>query len=148
MTAQSPFLLDTNIVLALMRSNSLGRSIDLAYQLRTNLNRSLISIVTVGEMQSLARQFRWSGAKLESLRAMLDELVVLDISDPTIPEAYGEIDEYCRKAGRPMGENDVWIAATTRISGACLLTTDKDFDIVATSWIDRIWIDPNTGNKP
>ena len=47
-----------------------------------------------------------------------------------------------------MGENDVWIAATARRLGATLLTTDRDFDHLHGTWIDRVWIDPNTGKTP
>jgi len=47
-----------------------------------------------------------------------------------------------------MGKNDVRIAATARVSGATLLTTDLDFDHLQGTCIDRIWIDPNTGRNP
>jgi tRNA(fMet)-specific endonuclease VapC len=31
-------------------------------------------------------------------------------------------------SARNMGKNDIWIAATARVLGATLLTTDKDFN--------------------
>jgi tRNA(fMet)-specific endonuclease VapC len=43
-----------------------------------------------------------------------------------------------------MGKNDVWIAATAMVSKTTLLTTDLDFEHLNNSYIDRIWIDPNT----
>jgi tRNA(fMet)-specific endonuclease VapC len=148
MDAGTGYLLDTNIVLALMRSNPLGRFIDGTYGLRANLNRSLISVVSAGEMFSLARQFGWSVPKVESLKRLLGELVVLDINAPEILDAYGELDNESRRIGRTMGANDVWIAATARVSRASLLTTDKDFDHLDGTWIKRIWIDPQTGKTP
>ena len=46
-----------------------------------------------------------------------------------------------------MGKNDVWIAANTRVAGATLLTTDHDYDHLHGTWIERIGIDPNTGQS-
>ena len=145
MNAVVGYLLDTNIVLSLMRANPLGKSIEATYNLQASLNRCLISVVTVEEMLSLGRQFKWGRNKLDALGTMLRQLVLIDINEPQILEAYGEIDHACRALGYKMGKNDVWIAATTRVSGATLLTTDHDFDHLHGTWIDRVWIDPNTG---
>ena len=148
MIAVLAYLLDTNILLALMRSNALGKSIEATYGLQASLNRSLISVVTVGEMLSLGRQFGWGKTKLDALEAMLRQLVWIDINDSQILDAYGEIDHASRALGHKMGKNDVWIAATARVSGATLLTTDLDFDHLHGTWIDRVWIDPNPGKTP
>ena len=43
-----------------------------------------------------------------------------------------------------MGAHDMWIAATARVKGATLLTTDKDFDHLSLGYISRDWIDPTT----
>jgi tRNA(fMet)-specific endonuclease VapC len=148
MNGGAGYLLDTNIVLALLRWNPLGQAIEATYGLRAALDRNLVSVVTVGEMLSLARQFGWGRAKTTALDVMLGELVWIDINHPRILEAYGELDHECRRVGRPMGENDVWIAATARVSGTTLLTTDSDFDHLHGTWIDRIWIDPSTCKAP
>ena len=42
---------------------------------------------------------------------------------PAILTAYGDIDAASDAAGRPMGKNDVWIAATARANDATILTT-------------------------
>jgi predicted nucleic acid-binding protein len=115
------------------------------YQLRGSLSRSLISVVTAGEMRSLSLQFGWGQAKLGALDLLLRELVWIEIGNALILDAYGELDHESHKAGRTMGKNDVWIAATAKVTGATLLTTDRDFDHLHGTWIDRIWIDPNTG---
>jgi tRNA(fMet)-specific endonuclease VapC len=148
MSAGGGYLLDTNIIVALMRANALGRYIEATYGLSTSLNRSLISVVTVGEMLSLSRQFGWGHAKITALEALLNQLVWIDIDDRQILDAYGELDHESLKVGRRMGQNDVWIAATARVSEMTLLTTDKDFDHLQGVWIDRIWIDPQSGNTP
>jgi hypothetical protein len=46
-----------------------------------------------------------------------------------------------------MGENDTWIAASTHVMRACLLTTDTDFDHLQALFITREWIDPERDKK-
>ena len=76
---------------------------------------------------------------------MLDELVWVDINRPEVLQAFGEIDHYSEKVmkpAHPMGQNDMWIAACAKATGATLLTTDKDFDHLHGQHINRVWIDP------
>jgi tRNA(fMet)-specific endonuclease VapC len=146
MSASVTYLLDTNVVLALLRMNAIGKSVEATYQLQGSLSRSLISVVTAGEMRSLSRQFGWGQAKLDALDLLLRELVWIEIGNALILDAYGELDHESQRAGRrTMGKNDVWIAATAKVTGATLLTTHRDFDHLHGTWINRIWIDPNTG---
>jgi predicted nucleic acid-binding protein len=144
MAATVGYLLDTNILVALIRANKLGEAIDQKFALRSSMNRSVISVVTVGEILSLARQFDWGQSKSEELAIVLDEVMWIDIDHPDILDAYSEIDHTSRKQGKRMGKNDVWIAATAMVSKTTLLTTDLDFEHLNNSYIDRIWIDPNT----
>lgn len=149
MSGSSPYLLDTNIVLALLRANELGKAIDRTYRLSASTTRSFISIVSVGELLSFAFRGGWGRDKKERLESYLGELIWIDMNDRSILEAYAEMDSDTIRLGRKIGsENDLWIAATARVSGATLLTTDKDFDRLYPIWIDRVWIDPNTGKTP
>ncbi len=138
------YLLDTNVVLALIRANPLGQFLDHQYRLRAALSRSMICVVTVGEMLSLVRQFGWGQTKRDELERLLDEVVWLDINRPDILDAYGEVDHFSLTQGHKLGKNDAWIAATAKATGATLLTTDPDFDHLHGSHIDRIWIHPDT----
>lgn len=45
-------------------------------------------------------------------------------------EVYSQIKASCQAAGRPLDENDLWIAATAIALGATLATMDSDFDEV------------------
>jgi tRNA(fMet)-specific endonuclease VapC len=49
-------LLDTNIVIHLIRDNEIGQQVDAAFQICHRPDRPLISIVTIGECLSLARR--------------------------------------------------------------------------------------------
>ena len=59
-----------------------------------------------------------------------------------VVETYAEIDNYSKRNGVPMGKNDLWIAATAAVTGARLLTTDKDFDHLDGVYLERDWLDP------
>jgi tRNA(fMet)-specific endonuclease VapC len=134
-------LLDTNILLHLIRENRLGRSIESQFRLQSRAERPLISIISLGEILAFVKRWNWGLSKTSALENLLRGLVVLEISDETL-EHYAEIDVFLRRAGRPVQQNDMWIAATAAASGAHLLTTDKDFDPLYPAYLDRTWIDP------
>ena len=125
-----PFLLDTNVVLALVRGVALARHIDETFGLKASKTRPLISIVTHGEVRVMAERNGWGEAKKSALQAALDNLVTVDINHPAVLDAYVEIDIFSQRhpdGSRNMGKNDLWIAACAKAADARLLTTDKDF---------------------
>lgn len=145
------FLLDTNIVLTLVRGNALALFIDCTFGLRASKVRPLISVVTHGEVRVLAGRNSWGDQKLEALQNALDNLVTVDINHPDVIDAYVEIDLFSQRhpeGARNMGKNDLWIAACTKASGATLLTTDRDFDHLAQSMLSLEWIDPASSTSP
>lgn len=141
MTLPRLLLLDTNILLHLVRENRLGRSIESKFRLQSRAERPLISIISLGEILAFVKRWNWGLSKTSALENLLRDLVVLEISDETL-EHYAQIDVFLRRAGRPVQQNDMWIAATAAASGAHLLTTDKDFDPLYPAYLDRTWIDP------
>jgi len=92
----------------------------------------------MGEILSFGTQHNWGLAKFQSLRNLFSKLVVLDINsnDNKLLETYAEIDSYSKnklpadKLGHSitMGKNDLWIAATSKVANAKLLTIDGDFE--------------------
>jgi tRNA(fMet)-specific endonuclease VapC len=146
MAAPPGYLLDTNILVHLIRGKAVGQAIDTNFGLHGALNSCVISVVTVGEMYSLARRWAWGPKTVAQLQHLLAQLVRIDINHPSILEAYGELDDLSNRAGRPLGKNDVWIAATTRVSGMTMLTTDSDFDHLHPTHLTRIRVDEKTGN--
>lgn len=61
-------ILDTNVLVQLIRGNAIGLALDTAFALRSRQDRPLISVVTVGEMLALAKSL--GGAKGRSTRFM------------------------------------------------------------------------------
>lgn len=136
-------LLDTSVILHLLRGKATGLAIDAAYSLRQRPERPLVCVVSVGEILSFAAQRGWGTAKVDQLKKLVEELVVVDVRSQTVLQHYAAIDSYLVKNGRKVGDNDTWIAATSAATGAILLTTDKDFDPLNGHLITRIWFDPN-----
>ena len=139
------YLLDTNILLAYVRWQALAQSIEATYQIGTRQPLPIISIVSEGEIRVLAAQNRWGAFKLRMLEEkILDFLTVVPLPYKDVIAAYVEIDDYSRRHGRVMGKNDVWIAATARVTEATILTTDKDFDHLHPHLITREYVNPNS----
>jgi tRNA(fMet)-specific endonuclease VapC len=104
-----------------------------------------VSVVTLGEMWSLAYQFRWETRKQERLKSILDRFTAIPITDEIIYR-YAQIDAYSQgklperalpagMTSRNMGKNDLWIAATASITDSLLVTTDHDFDHLAGNFV-------------
>jgi predicted nucleic acid-binding protein len=142
------YLLDTNILVHLVRVDSLGLRIQAIYDPLMAEPRPILSIVTVGELRSLAYQLKWGKRKVEQTRFLLNYFKRISIDDADILEAYAALDAHSVALGRSMGKNDLWIAATARVMGATLLTTDKDFDHLSPHSLNRLWIDPDSETAP
>lgn len=134
--------LDTNILLHLVRDDPLARWVETTYAFIGRGIHPLISVVSEGEIRALALRLGWGIAKIARLGTLLDLAIVVPLDFPGVIEAYARFDAHCRNAGTPIGENDTWIAATAHVTGARLLTTDRDFDCLTPTFILRDWIDP------
>lgn len=124
------YLLDTGVLLALVRGNTLGAQLDERFGLRATRQRPLICVVTHGEIRVLAHRNNWGGARQAAPTHALKEFVTVDINHSAVIDAYVDVEmaSTARPEGaRNMGKNDVWIAAAAKAAGATLLTLDSDF---------------------
>lgn len=143
--SQRIYLLDTSVILPLVRGNALGKHIDERFGLRSAAQRPFVSVVSLGEVRVLAKRNDWGEAKLRALSNALDNLVVVDINHPSVMDAYVELDLISQshpEGARNMGKNDLWIAACAKAAGATLLTTDNDFSHLIPEHVDGEVIDP------
>jgi predicted nucleic acid-binding protein len=147
------FVLDTGIVLGYATASVYAAHVEKKFNLFSPTTIPLISVVSKGEIYSLAIQRRWGTNKLTILDELLRKLPVVDINAVEIVRRYAEIDAYSlsrhpskplRKGqtARQMGKNDLWIAATASILQARLLTTDHDFDHLQGIFVEVVFIDP------
>jgi|GEM_PF-1220439 len=80
------YLFDTNIVVAYIRQSKLSKIIDERFTPLAFGNSPIISVVSVGEIKSLAIQFKWGNNKLMTVESMLNEFLVADINTKSIVE--------------------------------------------------------------
>jgi len=139
------YLLDTNIILNYIRKDSYSSQIDEKYSPLSIENSPIISVVTRGEILSIAFQNSWGNQKINFLKVLLDKFIIADINVDSIVDRYAEIDAFSqgklpnkklKVSARNMGKNDIWIAATASVLEIKLLTTDKDFSHLKDEFLD------------
>jgi len=132
------YVLDTNIVLHIVRNSDVWKRVKTEFEITTNENKVFISIISYAEINSIAKQLNWGQPKQNILQNVLSKLPTLLINK-MIAESYVKIDVYSQGkdfdnplpsgiSSRNVGKNDLWIAALTAHINAELITTDKDFD--------------------
>jgi len=133
-------VLDTMVLVDLVRNNERGRQTDARFQLTERAERPLFSTVTEGEIYGLARspKWRWGERKLSILHGLLDQLVRVDAGRPDIVDAYAELYAESKATRNSTGENDLWIAATAKATDAVLLTRDRHFDWMKPPLLDVV----------
>jgi predicted nucleic acid-binding protein len=140
-----------------VRDAPYSRHVDREYAPLERNNIALISVVTKGELQSLAYQFDWEKQKKNHLQDVLKRARAVPIQSVDVLDRYAEIDAYSQNAfpgrelgesDRNMGKNDVWIAATASVVDATLITTDEDFDHLEGEFLDRVYVDPDAEYTP
>lgn len=98
-----PVLLDSNVLVHLVRGNKIGQRIADDHRLLQRAERPLISIVTVGELMALAIKLEWGTTKQKQLEQLIGELVVVNLDQGDIIRRYAAIDHYCEKVIKPRG---------------------------------------------
>ena len=71
------YLLDTCVILHLVRGNPLGSYLATTFGLKSPASRPLVSIVSHGELLLIADRNKWGAQKMAALRMALDNLVTI-----------------------------------------------------------------------
>jgi tRNA(fMet)-specific endonuclease VapC len=129
------YLFDTNILVHIVRSDETGQQIKAKYKPFSLDPKPRFCVVSEGEIRSLALQFSWGGQKLGQMEFALAHFGRLTIEKPEVMNAYAILEAYSKAQGVTMGKNDLWIAATAFASASRLVTTDGDFDHLASAFI-------------
>jgi tRNA(fMet)-specific endonuclease VapC len=133
------YILDTNILIYLIRENPIVHSELSEIGVFSPQNTTSISIASFGEVLSFAWQNNWGERKKSFLERLVFNLNPIPIFSRDLINAYAEIDTYSKGklierptpigfSARTMGKNDLWIAATTYVTKATLVSNDNDFD--------------------
>lgn len=114
------FLLDTNIVIALFAKEAVIQ-VNLA-----NAAEVFVPSIVLGELYYGANKslrVAENIAKIDEFAAMSSILVC----GTRTAQEYGQIKNGLRAKGRPIPENDIWIAALGKQHGLTLITRDAHF---------------------
>jgi tRNA(fMet)-specific endonuclease VapC len=90
-----------------------------------------------GELRYAAIHSRRPAANLERLALLFDECPAIP-SDDLVEREYAAIRAELRAKGRPIPENDIWIAACARSRGLPLLCRDQHFALVDRLEVRRV----------
>jgi predicted nucleic acid-binding protein len=144
------YLLDTNILLAYLRDGGLANKIDKHFQPLAYPNTPIVSVVSLGELKSIALRNNWGQKRLDLLDKFVKQFLIADINIATIIDKYAEIDAFSqgklaskllKESARNMGKNDLWIAASASVLKATLLTSDHDFSHLKNEYINLEIVD-------
>lgn len=139
------YLLDTNIVLIYLRDKYTKEFIEREFAPFDTANIPIVSVVSLDEIESIGLRNNWGEKRFAAVERFFEKCLVSDINSKDVIQQYGEIDAYSQgklkdnplnDSSRNMGKNDLWIAATASVVSATLLTTDKDFIHLHSSYLD------------
>lgn len=124
------FLLDTNAVIArLSNDQSIIRRIQSA--------EVVVSAIVLGELYFGAEKSARMQSNVAEIERFAQRIRVVSCDNETA-KFYGRIRNGLRQKGRPIPENDIWIAATVLQYDLTLLTRDAHFqnvdDLRIQSW--------------
>lgn len=120
MPAAGDVLLDTTIVVSHLRG------VAAVSQRLAEIQTRYLSTVALGELHYGIHRSSRPDESLRQFERWLRVTVLLPIS-PTTAEHYGRLKDQLARAGTPIPENDLWIAAQALEHGLPLATRDTHF---------------------
>jgi tRNA(fMet)-specific endonuclease VapC len=144
------YLLDSNIILTYSRSDKITRRLEANYKIFDGQNRIALSVVSKGEIEAAILKLGLGEGRKRRIQYLMNRLTIFGINFDKIIQKYAEIDAYsqgkiktptAKFSSRNMGKNDLWIAATASAFDLQLVTMDKDFNHLAPSYIDLLYVE-------
>jgi tRNA(fMet)-specific endonuclease VapC len=126
------YLLDTSILIALFADESLVK------EKLAQASEVFIPSIAVGELYYGA----WKSQRRQENIAQVDELVAESVvlsCDVGAARWYGEVKNVLRLKGRPIPENDLWIAAIAMEHDLVVATQDAHFEEIDNLKVER-WL--------
>ncbi len=114
------YLLDTNICIYIARNRP--DAVLKRFQ-KLGVGEVAMSVITHGELCFGACKSRRLEEAQKALREMATMIPILPLTSQ-VGERYGEIRSELEKSGRPIGNNDIWIAAHALALGVVLVTNN------------------------
>ena len=121
------FLLDTNICIYIAKQRPPSVAKRFAKLAAGSVGMSLI---TFGELRYGAEKSHQRMQALDTL-SRLEELIPVITPDDAVGERYGALRAHLERAGTPIGNNDLWIAAHALSLGVTLISNNtREFERV------------------
>jgi tRNA(fMet)-specific endonuclease VapC len=114
------YLLDTNIVVALIAGEPA------VVQHTEQASRVYLPSIVIGELFYGAHRSGRVAENIDRLERFVASRVIL-ACDASTARHYGQIKQSLRVKGRPIPENDIWIAAIARQFNVTLVSRDGHF---------------------
>jgi len=124
-------ILDTNVVIDLFREDEATVSKVKA------ISKVYLPVIVLGELlygAKISDRVQYQTAKVN---ALAKKVQLLDCDEATA-SFYSSIKAQLKKAGTPIPENDIWIAALALQHELPLITNDRHFDKIRTLQMEKI----------
>lgn len=122
-TGNREYALDTNIIIELFKGNrEIADKIDQAKSI-------YLPIHALGELYFGAENSDRRQYHLQQINTLLELVQVLNTSGKTA-QFYGIIKTHLKRLGKPIPENDIWIAALAREYELPIVTRDNHFKYI------------------
>jgi tRNA(fMet)-specific endonuclease VapC len=118
------FLLDTNIVIAIFAAEPA------VLERVATVDEVFVPAITLGELYYGAQKSTRSEANINRIDAFSTTMAILGCDEATARQ-YGRIKDELRAKGRPIPENDIWIAAVAMQHGLTVVSRDDHFANIA-----------------
>ena len=115
------YLLDTNAVIAFLRNDE-----KIVEKIKERVE-VYMPVTVVGELYFGAFKSKKREENLKKISNLLEDMIVLENNVQTA-RIYGEIKKILKEKGKPIPENDIWIAAIAKQYDLLLITTDIHFN--------------------
>lgn len=130
MNQNGNYLLDTNIVIGMLTGDTVIQ------EKMQNGNNLFLTSPVVGELYYGAQKSGKVTENLHRINIFVEEHIFLPC-DLETAQWYGIIKDQLRKKGRPIPNNDIWIAALAMQHDLILVTRDSHFNEVESLQMER-----------
>lgn len=115
------YLLDTNICIYIAKHNP--PAVRARFE-QLSADALAMSVITLGELHHGAEKSQARTKALEVLQQLQSAIQVMPLTH-AVGQHYGQIRSTLERAGQPIGNNDLWIAAHARAEGWVLVTNNE-----------------------
>ena len=117
-------LIDTNVIIRFFKGETE------LFSLFDDMEQLYVSSISVGELMYGAELSKKSYFNRQNYFCFCQQMKILQ-PDLEVAKMYGKIKSNLKAKGRPIPENDIWIAATALAADLELVTADSDFENIS-----------------